>query len=156
MEVVWLEMTCYVSSVRKGIYCSYTLGPNQEVIHPTQGTVVKLNAVVCSCFSIGQRRAKCRPPNERAGITWPWERCCSSVSSSGQVLKKIAKYIQEQNDKIYAPRGLLLTDPIERGLRVVSFQCCGVLAAVSTASELVVTTTTLGKIRAVPSPTAVS
>lgn len=38
-----------------------------------------------------------------------------------QVLKKIAKYIQEQNDKIYAPRGLLLTDPIERGLRVVSY-----------------------------------
>lgn len=38
-----------------------------------------------------------------------------------QVLKKIAKYIQEQNDKVYAPRGLLLTDPIERGLRVVSF-----------------------------------
>ncbi|KAK5933144.1 hypothetical protein CgunFtcFv8_004795 [Champsocephalus gunnari] len=36
-----------------------------------------------------------------------------------KVLKKIAKYIQEQNDKIYAPRGLLLTDPIERGLRVI-------------------------------------
>ncbi|KAM9547777.1 golgin subfamily A member 7-like [Oncorhynchus nerka] len=36
-----------------------------------------------------------------------------------KVLKKIAKFIQEQNDKIYAPRGLLLTDPIERGLRVV-------------------------------------
>ncbi|MBN3301253.1 golgin subfamily A member 7 [Amia ocellicauda] len=36
-----------------------------------------------------------------------------------KVLKKITKYIQEQNDKIYAPRGLLLTDPIERGLRVV-------------------------------------
>uniref|UniRef100_A0A8C5RHD9 Golgin subfamily A member 7 n=1 Tax=Laticauda laticaudata TaxID=8630 RepID=A0A8C5RHD9_LATLA len=38
-----------------------------------------------------------------------------------KVLKKIAKYIQEQNEKIYAPQGLLLTDPIERGLRVVSF-----------------------------------
>lgn len=37
-----------------------------------------------------------------------------------KVLKKIANYIQDQNDKIYAPRGLLLTDPIERGLRVVS------------------------------------
>uniref|UniRef100_A0AAV2MPJ1 Golgin subfamily A member 7 n=1 Tax=Knipowitschia caucasica TaxID=637954 RepID=A0AAV2MPJ1_KNICA len=36
-----------------------------------------------------------------------------------KVLKKIAKFIQEQNDKIYAPRGLLLTDPIERGLRVI-------------------------------------
>ncbi|XP_069557644.1 golgin subfamily A member 7-like isoform X2 [Brachyistius frenatus] len=38
-----------------------------------------------------------------------------------KVLKKIARYIQEQNDKVYAPRGLLLTDPIERGLRVVSY-----------------------------------
>ncbi|CAJ1053124.1 golgin A7 family%2C member Ba [Xyrichtys novacula] len=38
-----------------------------------------------------------------------------------KVLKKIAKYIQEQNEKIYAPRGLLITDPIERGMRVVSF-----------------------------------
>lgn len=37
-----------------------------------------------------------------------------------QVLKKISKYIQEQNEKIYAPRGLLLTDPLERGMRVVS------------------------------------
>lgn len=37
------------------------------------------------------------------------------------MLKKIAKYIQEQNEKIYAPRGLLITDPIERGMRVVSF-----------------------------------
>lgn len=44
-----------------------------------------------------------------------------------QVLKKIAKYIQEQNEKIYAPRGLLITDPIERGMRVVSLVavlCC--------------------------------
>ncbi|CAI5775213.1 Hypothetical predicted protein [Podarcis lilfordi] len=38
-----------------------------------------------------------------------------------KVLKKISKYIQEQNEKIYAPRGLLLTDPVERGMRVVSF-----------------------------------
>uniref|UniRef100_A0A665V0B2 Golgin subfamily A member 7 n=1 Tax=Echeneis naucrates TaxID=173247 RepID=A0A665V0B2_ECHNA len=37
-----------------------------------------------------------------------------------KVFKKIRKYIQEQNDKIYAPQSLLLTDPIERGLRVVS------------------------------------
>ncbi|NXQ09458.1 GOG7B protein, partial [Vidua macroura] len=38
-----------------------------------------------------------------------------------KVLKKISKYIQDQNEKIYAPRGLLLTDPLERGMRVVSF-----------------------------------
>ncbi|KAG7270764.1 hypothetical protein CRUP_019404 [Coryphaenoides rupestris] len=34
------------------------------------------------------------------------------------VLKKIAKYVQEQNEKVYAPRGLLITDPIDRGMRV--------------------------------------
>lgn len=49
----------------------------------------------------------------------------TSVLFCYQVLKKIAKFIQEQNEKIYAPQGLLLTDPIERGLRVVSF--CGFL-----------------------------
>ncbi|KAG8523600.1 Golgin subfamily A member 7B [Galemys pyrenaicus] len=38
-----------------------------------------------------------------------------------KVLKKISRYIQEQNEKIFAPRGLLLTDPVERGMRVVSF-----------------------------------
>lgn len=36
-----------------------------------------------------------------------------------KVLKKVSKYIQEQNEKIYAPQGLLLTDPIERGLWVM-------------------------------------
>ncbi|XP_042625531.1 golgin subfamily A member 7-like isoform X1 [Cyprinus carpio] len=36
-----------------------------------------------------------------------------------KILKKISMYIQEQNEKIYAPRGLLLTDPIERGMRVI-------------------------------------
>ena len=44
---------------------------------------------------------------------------CLSLGA-GQVLKKIAKYIQEQNEKVYAPRGLLITDPIDRGMRVVS------------------------------------
>ncbi|XP_051507773.1 golgin subfamily A member 7B-like [Myxocyprinus asiaticus] len=36
-----------------------------------------------------------------------------------KILKKIGMYIQEQNEKIYTPRGLLLTDPIERGMRVI-------------------------------------
>lgn len=44
----------------------------------------------------------------------------NGIFSPDKVLKKIAKYIQEQNEKIYAPRGLLITDPIERGMRVVS------------------------------------
>ncbi|MCJ8730598.1 hypothetical protein PDJAM_G00186380 [Pangasius djambal] len=36
-----------------------------------------------------------------------------------KVLKKISMYIQEQNENIYAPRGLLITDPVERGMRVI-------------------------------------
>jgi hypothetical protein len=36
-----------------------------------------------------------------------------------KVLKKVFKYIQEQNEKKYAPQGLFLTDPIKRGLQVI-------------------------------------
>ncbi|XP_071947030.1 golgin subfamily A member 7-like [Antedon mediterranea] len=34
-------------------------------------------------------------------------------------LKQAARFIQQQNDEIYVPRGLLITDPFERGLRVI-------------------------------------
>ena len=36
------------------------------------------------------------------------------------MLKKIGRYIQQENDSVYVPRGLMLVDPSERGLRVVS------------------------------------
>ena len=41
-----------------------------------------------------------------------------------QCLRKVAKFVVEQNERVYAPRGLLITDPTERGLRVVSFILC--------------------------------
>lgn len=34
-------------------------------------------------------------------------------------LKRIARFIQEQNETVWLPRGLLVIDPVERGLRVV-------------------------------------
>nr|XP_027198376.1 golgin subfamily A member 7-like [Dermatophagoides pteronyssinus] len=34
-------------------------------------------------------------------------------------LKKISAYISEQNDIVFHPRGVHITDPIERGLRVI-------------------------------------
>ncbi|KAK9501835.1 hypothetical protein O3M35_012490 [Rhynocoris fuscipes] len=34
-------------------------------------------------------------------------------------LRKVAKFIQEQNERVYKPRGLLLTNPVDRGLRVI-------------------------------------
>jgi len=36
-----------------------------------------------------------------------------------QIMKKISKYIAEQNETVYIPRGLFITNPIERGLRVI-------------------------------------
>ncbi|XP_068175622.1 golgin subfamily A member 7-like isoform X2 [Antennarius striatus] len=36
-----------------------------------------------------------------------------------KVLRKVAAYIQEQNQKVYAPRGLLISDPVQRGMRVI-------------------------------------
>ncbi|XP_074642253.1 golgin subfamily A member 7B-like isoform X2 [Tubulanus polymorphus] len=34
-------------------------------------------------------------------------------------LKKISRFTQEQNNTVYVPRGLMVIDPVERGLRVV-------------------------------------
>lgn len=34
-------------------------------------------------------------------------------------LRKIAKFVVEQNERVYQPRGLLLTNPVDRGLRVI-------------------------------------
>lgn len=36
-----------------------------------------------------------------------------------QVLRKISKYIASQNERVYNPKGLQLTDPTFRGLRVI-------------------------------------
>ncbi|XP_065152108.2 golgin subfamily A member 7B [Paramisgurnus dabryanus] len=55
-----------------------------------------------------------------------------------KILKKISMYVQEQNEKIYAPRGLLLTDPIERGMRVIEisiFEDSGSSSSSSSASS---------------------
>ena len=35
------------------------------------------------------------------------------------MMKKVSRYIAEQNERVWKPRGLLLTNPIERGLRVI-------------------------------------
>ena len=34
-------------------------------------------------------------------------------------LKKVSRFVHEQNDQVWTKRGLLITDPIELGLRVV-------------------------------------
>lgn len=34
-------------------------------------------------------------------------------------LKKVSRFVHEQNEQVWTKRGLLITDPIERGLRVV-------------------------------------
>ncbi|XP_066247879.1 golgin subfamily A member 7 [Euwallacea similis] len=38
-------------------------------------------------------------------------------------LKKVSKFIAEQNERVYEPRGLKLTDPSLRGLRVLEISC---------------------------------
>lgn len=34
-------------------------------------------------------------------------------------LKKVSRFIHEQNEQVWTKRGLLITDPVERGLRVI-------------------------------------
>ena len=44
-------------------------------------------------------------------------------------LRKIARFVVEQNETVWTKRGLLLTDPIERGLRVIEISILTELAA---------------------------
>ncbi|XP_067909224.1 golgin subfamily A member 7B-like isoform X3 [Heterodontus francisci] len=109
-----LMMLCYSS------YCLITVismnTPGHEVErHYFEETVKTLNSYYAEA--------------EKIGGTSYFEGCLACVTAYvifmcmetryEKVLKKISKYIQEQNEKIYAPRGLLVTDPIERGLRVI-------------------------------------
>ena len=36
-------------------------------------------------------------------------------------MQRLSNYLAEQNKTVYIPRGLMITHPMERGLRVVSF-----------------------------------
>lgn len=38
-------------------------------------------------------------------------------------LRKVSKFIAEENERVYMPRGLMLTDPCVRGLRVIEISC---------------------------------
>lgn len=40
-----------------------------------------------------------------------------------QCLRKVSKFIAEQNERVYHPRGLIVTDPSLRGLRVLEISC---------------------------------
>lgn len=80
----------------------------------TQGPT---NSYIFHVFHLKRVRSQCSA--SRAALYASLNKHIECASS--QVLKKISGYIQEQNEKVYAPRGLLLTDPIERGMRVVSF-----------------------------------
>ena len=42
-------------------------------------------------------------------------------TSFSQRVQEVAKYIQQQNHEIYEQRGLILGDPMDRGLRCVSY-----------------------------------
>ena len=46
-------------------------------------------------------------------------------------LKKVARFVVEQNDQVWTKRGLLITDPIERGLRVIEISLLTELATPS-------------------------
>ncbi|KFV96977.1 Golgin subfamily A member 7B, partial [Fulmarus glacialis] len=56
---------------------------------------------------------------EKIGGSSYLEGCLACATAYFIFLCMETHYEKEQNEKIYAPRGLLLTDPLERGMRVV-------------------------------------
>lgn len=45
----------------------------------------------------------------------PYEKC----------MKTLAQYIHEQNENVFIPKGLFITNPMERGLRVIEISLIG-------------------------------
>lgn len=43
--------------------------------------------------------------------------------SFSKAVETVARYIESQNQKVYAERGVMLGDPMDRGLRCVSLPC---------------------------------
>jgi len=48
-------------------------------------------------------------------VDTPYEKC----------MKNLAQYIHEQNETIFIPKGLIITNPMERGLRVIEITMIG-------------------------------
>ena len=44
---------------------------------------------------------------------------CHSISSF-QCVDRVARYIEEQNRAVFEPKGIVIGDPMDRGLRCVS------------------------------------
>ena len=45
---------------------------------------------------------------------------CKIICSFYKAVEAVARYIESQNQKVYAERGVILGDPMDRGLRCVS------------------------------------
>ncbi|XP_033756085.1 golgin subfamily A member 7-like [Pecten maximus] len=78
-------------------------------------TVTQLNSMFLEAESLGSRNycESCL-----ACLTAYMSYICFDTHYE-KMLKKIKKFVEEQNQTIYLPRGLLLVDPVERGLRVL-------------------------------------
>ena len=61
-----------------------------------------------------------------------------------QCLKRLAEYVNEQNQSVFVPRGLMIVNPMERGLRVVSFHEFYLVFTASITTEFLLTWSPIG------------
>ena len=50
---------------------------------------------------------------------------CVCHSVSFQCVERVARYIEEQNRAVFEPKGIIIGDPMDRGLRCVSLMYRG-------------------------------
>lgn len=66
---------------------------------------------------------------ERIGVSSYFENCLGCLTGYlsllcletqyDKSLRRLNEYVNEQNTSVFVPRGLMLTNPVERGLRVI-------------------------------------
>ena len=69
----------------------------------------------CSCLSLCVCYCSCL-------LTFVWSYFCYFFLFLDQCVESVARYIQQQNYHVFEPKGVILGDPMDRGLRCVSLK----------------------------------
>ncbi|KAL5022765.1 hypothetical protein ScPMuIL_001920 [Solemya velum] len=80
-----------------------------------QQTVITLNSMYCEAETLS---GKTYCESCFACLTAYLSYICFSTHYE-KTLKKIKRYVEDQNQTVYVPRGLMVIDPVERGLRTL-------------------------------------
>lgn len=94
-----------------------------------EATIARLNQFYAEGEKVGARSAA---ETLFGCFTCYLSHLCTTLQYD-RALERIAEFLRQENESVYLPRGLFLTDPIQRGLRVLEISLLSEPAPISAA-----------------------